>query len=487
VLIRNAEVEIAGRRERADLSIEGGRIARIGRGLAASPDEPAIEAHGAALLPALHDHHLHLLALAASMRSVACGPPDVCGPEALAAALHADAARSARGPEAWVRGVGYHESVAGELDRAVLDRLAPGRRVRIQHRSGAAWLLSTPALEALGITADAPDLPPGVERDGRGRPTGRLFRLDQWLRDRLPETEAPSLAESSRVLAAAGVAGVTDATPGNDATTVALLAREQAAGALLQRVVLMGGEALDEGPADPGPDGALACGALKVVLDERDLPAPEVLTERIARAHGGGRPVAIHCVTRTELVLAAHALEAAGALPHDRIEHASIAPPELVDWLARLGVCVVTQPGFVFERGDRYLRDVEASDRPWLYRCRAFEAAGVPLGAGTDAPYSAPDPWRAVRAAVDRRTRDGATLGGGEALSPERALALFTTAPDAPGGPPRRIAPGEPADVVLLDRPWQAARDRLVQDDVRFTIGAGRILWSRDAGAVADA
>ena len=68
--------------------------------------------------------------------------------------------------------------------------------------------------------------------------------------------------------------------------------------------------------------------------------------------------MAVHCVSRQSLVLAAVALAQAGGGPH-RIEHAS-SPPEVVDQLASLPVTVVTQPGFVGEHGDRYRREVEA-------------------------------------------------------------------------------------------------------------------------------
>jgi predicted amidohydrolase YtcJ len=157
-----------------------------------------------------------------------------------------------------------------------------------------------------------------------------------------------------------------------------------------------------------------------------------------------------------------------------------VAPPELVGWIARLGLDVVTQPGFVRTRGDDYLRDVEPRDRPWLYRCAGFAAAGVALGAGSDAPFGAGDPWLAMQAAVDRRTAAGATLGADEALSPEAALALFTTPPEAPGGAPRRVEPGARADLCLLDRPWARARERLASESVVATLAAGRLLGSQD-------
>ena len=57
-------------------------------------------------------------------------------------------------------------------------------------------------------------------------------------------------------------------------------------------------------------------------------------------------------------------------------------PPELAEWIARLGLTVVTQPSFVRERGDSYLRDVDAADRAWLYRCRgALDARATSIHA----------------------------------------------------------------------------------------------------------
>lgn len=213
------------------------------------------------------------------------------------------------------------------------------------------------------------------------------------------------------------------------------------------------------------------------------LPDHDALCASIAQAHSVDRAVAIHCVTRTTLVYALAAFAAASCRPGDRIEHASVTPPDAVAELACLPLAVVTQPGFVAERGDAYLSDVEPGDRPWLYRAAGLLAAGVPLGGGTDAPFGAPDPWAAMRAAVERRTAEGRTLGLAERLTPERALALFTTPPDAVGGSPRRVAPGVPADLCLLDRPWAAARGSLARELVRATFVAGVLISATARGA----
>jgi predicted amidohydrolase YtcJ len=276
----------------------------------------------------------------------------------------------------------------------------------------------------------------------------------------------------SRRLAAFGVTGLTDATATNGSGELEALVAAALRGELRQRIVVMGSAQLPE-VTHP----YVTRGAVKVLLDERDLPGFEELQETIADAHRSERPAAIHCVTRAELVLATAAFAAAGSRPGDRIEHAAVAPPDALPPLAELSLTVVTQPNFVRERGDAYLADVDARDLPWLYRGRGFLEASVSLGGGTDAPFGEPDPWAAMRAAVDRNTDGGSALGPEEALTPERALALFTSPAAVPGDPPRPIEVGAAADLCLLDRPWSQARSELSNAHVAAAIRDGDLIW----------
>jgi predicted amidohydrolase YtcJ len=464
VLIERAE--IAGR-SLLSLRIEDGRIAEIAPGLVRRRGEETLDAAGGALLPGLHDHHLHLLALAASAGSLRCGPPEVCTRDELERAL-----RGARPRAGWIRGVGYHDSVAGALDRDALDALAPGAAVRVQHRSGALWILSSAGVEKLGL--DRGEGAPGVERDAAGRATGRLYRADAWLLARLGPADPPDLAPVGEQLARCGVTGATDATARNAAPELALLVSAVEKGVLPQRLLVMGGLDLPV-PSHP----RVARGPLKLVLAEAALPEFDATVSAIRAAHAAGRAAAVHCVTRAELAFAVGAFDAAGARPGDRIEHAAVAPPELVARIAGLGLTVVAQPHFVSERGDAYTKEVDPVDLPWLHRASGFDAAGVPLGAGSDAPFGAADPWRSMRAAVERRCESGAVLGAEETVTPERALALFSSPADAPGAAPRPLAPGAPADLCLLDRPWREARKTLEAGMVAATLVGGCIAHRR--------
>ena len=71
-------------------------------------------------------------------------------------------------------------------------------------------------------------------------------------------------------------------------------------------------------------------------------------------------------------------------------------------------------------------------------------------------------------------------MGESERVTPERALEMFTTAAQAPGGTPMRIAVGQPADLCLLDRPWAKVRDALESAAVATTWLAGEVAYERD-------
>ena len=196
----------------------------------------------------------------------------------------------------------------------------------------------------------------------------------------------------------------------------------------------------------------------------------------MAAAHRAGRAVAIHCVTRAEAVVAVAALAEAGPRPGDRLEHGSVLPRDLDGFLAASGVTVVVQPAWVLERGDHYLAAVEPDDLPVLHRSGSLRAAGVRVAAGSDAPFGAVDPWVAVRAASDRRSSSGAPIGPDEAVEPQVALGWFLGAGLDPGGSVRRVAPGAPGDLCLLDVPLGVALREPSSAHVRLTTIEGEVV-----------
>lgn len=472
MLIRDAEIGFGARR--LDLRVEGARIVEMAAGLRPKPQELVIDARGDALLPGLHDHHLHLYATAAAMQSLDCGPPSVEDRAQLARVIATACARAHAPGEDWIRGTGYHESVAGLLDRTMLDAWAPLRPLRVQHRSGRLWVFNSRGLERLVAPEDDGANDPLERVDGRL--TGRLYDADAWLRSRIG-TARPDLRALSQRLARVGVSGSTDTSHANDRAVFAALADCVSNGEVAQHLLVMGDGSLDV--LDAGPADALVVrGAHKFHLHDHALPDFDEVCAAVRGSHAAGRAVAFHCVTRGELVFAMAVLGEAGCEGRDRIEHAGLVAPDLLAELRRLRVRVVTQPHFISERGDDYLRDVATAEHADLYRLRSFIDMQVPLAAGSDAPYGGLDPWRSMAAAVTRSTRSGQCIGHGEALSPEQALGLFLAPLDDPGGASRRLDIGASADLCLLDRPWSAAREALHEVSPRTTLIRGQVAWN---------
>jgi predicted amidohydrolase YtcJ len=448
LLIRDAEIGGQVGRGSLDVRVDADQVLEVGPRLARAADEPVIHAGGGALIPGLHDHHVHLRALIAAGSSVRLGR--VGDPGAFDEAVQAACATLPA--DAWLRGVGWHESTAGIVDRDRLDALTGAHPARVQHRSGALWVLNSAGLELTGAATS--DLS-GVERDATGRPTGRLWRMDRWLRERTAPREGPArfaelLGALGREAARRGVTGVTDATPDRDQADVDAFAAISAARVLPQRLLLMAPAGLQP-PENP----RVRLGPHKIVLDDDTLPTVDTLADVMRESHRRSVPVAVHCVTAEQLIVTVAALEAAGAHPGDRIEHGAVVPPGYAARIAALHVAVITQPAFLAERGDEYLREVEPAEQAWLYPCGSLLRAGAGVAFGTDAPFGPSDPWFALAAAVHRRTVTGTVIGEDERVRPAVALDLLLRDPEDLYRT-RRVAPGEPGDLCLLRAPLAA-------------------------------
>jgi predicted amidohydrolase YtcJ len=410
-------------------------IEQVADTLTARPGEDVLDAAGGTVLPGLHDHHVHLYSAAAAANSIRVGPPQVRDRTGLVAAL----TNAEAGADGWIRAVGYHDSVAGPLDRNVLDAVTASVPLRVQHRSGVLWILNSAGLARIGLT-DHPD--------------GRLRSADSWS-DALTRNET-SLAAVSQRLSSYGVTGITDATPDLDIADIVRLEELHRHGDVRQRIHCLA----------PG----------KRILHDDDLDL-EQLAGWIAQRHRDGGPVAIHCVTAAQLLVTIAALRDAGTRPGDRIEHAAVVPSDCLTDLAALAVTVLTQPNFVAERGDQYLDEVPAGEHDQLWRVASLLQAGVPVGLSTDMPFGDGDPWAAMRAAVHRATPIGRILGRNECVSPRTALTMFTGRPDQPALP-RTVAPGEPADLCVLNVPPGTALAELDARMVAATVVGGEIVYA---------
>jgi predicted amidohydrolase YtcJ len=493
---------------------------------AAAPGARMVAASGAAIIPGVHDFHLHLVGMARARRSVALD--GVATFEALLAELRR--ASTALLPGAWLRGHGWDEDLlsAGEpegLDEAVGERPA----LIYSHDSHSAWA-SAAALRAAGVGAETPDPAGGrIERRADGSPSGILREAATDIVEAVAERlRGPALdAALDEVLAELAGLGITGATDAGDTSTdngvgeyaalgdrasLLLGARARLDGRIRLTVnvpadgipaasllglrsgaVLPGTSTLRAGWAKGYVDGALgsrtaalhapyagaAAGEAGIVRLE-----PEQLDSIAAAARAAGIGLALHAIGDRAVTLALDAIGRAPPrtldTPPDRIEHAQLVRPADLGRFAELRVTASLQPVHIVS--DRATAEAVWGDRlPNAYPWRSLAAAGARLAFGSDAPIATPNPWRGLFAAVHRRAlADGLPdWQAQEGLAPRAALAAYTRAPAIAAGRPEEgyLGVGAVADLAVLNVDLDAllaADERLATVRSVLTLVGGR-------------
>src|SRR5690606_35625493 len=117
-------------------------------------------------------------------------------------------------------------------------------------------------------------------------------------------------------------------------------------------------------------------------------------------------------------------LAAAGLRP--RLEHAQHMHQADVNRAGRLGLVASVQPiHLTFDVAG--IRSVLPDRVERAYPMRSLVQAGARLAFGSDAPVASPDVFAGLRAACRRAASSGERLNPHEAISPDQALAAYTT------------------------------------------------------------
>ena len=476
-----------------------GRIAAVlHRGDPRPRTTNAIDAHGQNALPGLIDAHAHVMELGFAALTL-----DLMGTQNLADGLDATRAYLAAHPgNGWVLGWGWNQERWGLKDErghsrfptaAELDAVVGGRAVWLRRADGHAGWASTRTLELAGITKDTPDPAGGrIERLPDGRPSGVLVDnavalIDKAVPAPRPEDRDLALATAQKVLLAKGVTAAADMGStiedwqayrrAGDAGTLRIRIMAYAHG--IENMVLIGGPG-------PGPwlyDDRLRIGGVKLYADGAlgsrgallkapyaDAPGqtglaitPETaLKNMMSRAALDHFQVAVHAIGDKANAEVLDAIEAmAPTYPGDRrwrIEHAQILDPADIPRFAKLGVVASMQP--VHESSDRLMAEARLGPArlKGAYAWKSLADSGARLAFGSDAPVEASDPFAGLATAISRTGPDGQPFGGWQAqerVSREAALAAYTSGAAWAGfaeGRFGRIAPGERADFLLVDR-----------------------------------
>jgi len=215
----------------------------------------------------------------------------------------------------------------------------------------------------------------------------------------------------------------------------------------------------------------------------------EELRHTMLRAVAGGWAVAAHAIGDRAVSLALDTFEEAierfgkPVMPH-RIEHGGVVTDEQVQRAARLGVAIVTQPGFMPELGVQMREAMGPTREASIHRHRSLIDTGVLCAGSSDRPVANGAPLHVMQAMVERRDASGEVVGPGERVSIEQALWSYTVGSAQTTGQSAvkgQLRTGMAADyVVLSSDPLAVPSDAVASVAVLATAIGGEEVFSAE-------
>ncbi len=479
------------------IAIGGGRILAVGsteeilrlRG----PGTRVVDLRGRSLLPGFIDSHLHMLMYGANKLGVDCKN----GVGSVGEILEKLSLRAAETPEGeWVRGWGYNNGKLAEgrhPTRRELDRVSEDHPVFAGRTCGHISVVNSRALEILGITRDTPDPEGGsIGRDENGEPNGLLKETAHMTAFQeaaySPEEMAEAMGLANDDFVRLGITSIHEA-GGYGPSQMRAMYQSVRSGRVKVRIYAMvcslnesekfvegairggvmtgmGDERFRIGPAKVFTDGASSgptCATREpYTSDPTDSGilyySQGEIDEILGSAHREGFQITAHAIGDRAVEMVANCIEKALAeQPREdhrhRIEHAGMAPPDLMRRIKSLGIVPIPNPAFFYEFGEGYVKNY-GERVEHMFPLASYAEEGITAASGSDAPVTVPNPMRGIYCAVTRETSSGTVVGGVQGTSLLHAIRTFTlngAYASFEEGIKGSLEPGKLADLVVLD------------------------------------
>lgn len=353
-----------------------------------------VDLAGRSAVPGFIDGHSHQSLVGQKLEQLDVSQSSRPTVDAIVDAVREAAAEAPTGQ--WIIGRGYDDNrlnlthpTKWDLDRATSDH-----PVFLIHRSGHFGSANSLALKLAGITSRTPDPEGGVvERDAQGEPTGVLVEAAQRLvRDVIPQ---PRVEDFKRYIVRCHEEylrhGITSSHHAGVNSCEEMVAYIQLwkEGQLRVRTYLMIGQPPWEvywqsGVSTGFGDEMLKVGAIKAFIDgsligrtgwmtqdfegeagNKGFPVLEKPYEQlhaiVKRSLESGFQIGVHSIgdKAIECMVDTYEKVLSEFMARDhrlRIEHCGVLRPDLIERIAGNGFLPVTQPAFIWETGDGYIR-----------------------------------------------------------------------------------------------------------------------------------
>ena len=178
---------------------------------------------------------------------------------------------------------------------------------------------------------------------------------------------------------------------------------------------------------------------------------PEDLTKKLAQLSDSHERIKIHALGNQAVDMACECIVESGITTKVCIEHATVLDDDNIEKLAKHGVQVSAQPGFLPHYGAQFL-SMRLTGRYRGLALKSLIDAGVELIMSSDYPCGPLDPLHNMRCAVERKIKGDIVYLENESVCHEEALYAYTIAGSKGivGVAKSGIETDAPADFIIL-------------------------------------
>lgn len=435
-------------------------------------DTKKIDLDGGFLVPGLIESHNHLSYFALFLEYCNLGGGACHNINDAVQLLRAHDAR-AKNPE-YIIGYGFDDTYTPalrHLNKNDLDKVSTEKPVVVHHMSGHVGYVNSRALELFGISKTTENPEGGwIERDESGNPTGKLDEM-AWFHlvgEKLRPPTDPSTIQSLikrgvKAFNEYGIVAIHDAAVGVAGTGEVVVSayqtleknRELNIRAFLSMMVQssmnytveqidgegMGRRRIVMGGIKLFVDGSIQANTAAMLTPYKNKPdfKGELVMSRgdidaaVLKYHERGDHISVHAngdaaieavVTAFEKAQKAHYREDTRHM----VIHCQTAHKKHIDRMKAAGVIPSFFGMHVHYYGDRHLNIFLGEER--ASRLNPFgdaDRAGLDFTLHTDTPVMPPWTMESIGTAVTRKTSSGIVLGNDQRISPQTALAAYTT------------------------------------------------------------